>query len=981
VGLVAFNSINAHQASGLLSSDQDPPDPTTASQTFVTNLLKEIATNQAAKAERSFDLQFAFVRGNYYQVLHWLRTGRINAAVLSPFSYYVAREDEKDWPTLASQPVLEFPTAGFKAGEDGGAPYFRAIENGTAVKDPYERFNWCTHRDDDSCTFDFVNHLSTTGFIYPLMQAYEQPNAPSFSDILRHTQFALWHANGLAAPNTLPSIRPSAGCDPRTRRATPSHRRGRVTFQFTYAGNLAAKTASERAAWTRLLPDHNEFPHDVLVLNCKSAPTLLSGGRCNDISTILKSYVSNHPTKIAKPGTTPVGYLRAKTIANDDSLGQMAIEFKALSRRPDFAPYWQRWYERENYEFSVAEVVDVLLDDQLIAGHQNASIVLPGGGVRGAYQAGILDALYDGFVRNVNSRDDSPGVTGPRRLQIDSIVGTSGGALMGYLAARRAGPDDCVGLSDRWERGGTVVIQPSQVFPMFSVLRVLSGLLALTLLGGGAAMSSRRVAAAEGAPMFLTISFAALVVIAPALIWRLALVDVEYRPRWEAVCFTILIIALHAAHTMLKKDERNAPIGTAGSTGKAIATVAGILSVVLGLTVILDPAPLAAGHHVSGGPMSAALAVAFGALAVFCVAWLRGVDFDRKIVRAYGGGYLVLLVYGLLMVIQMLIWTKVIHRATILEMTTDYWIAVSVSSAIGTLLLVIVRVFSSQIDDGLQFWVYPLGSRPFPYTPILTLLIGGLLAVAGWTACVAPSLYDGERGVQTFHEQAESAGPALTRFFAAMTTLGTPTSMARQFPPGDYYAYAAEEDPGSSFPADGMQADLATMDRFLGFDRLSFDEAVSASGSPFPIYPGVLLKHRKGNGIFIDGGFTHLIPVEGAVLVGAKQVLVVANVARREASATGRGLWSLLLSDTVRTFDFLFDRSQMTDTNISHDVLVATIAPTWTEDNPSLMDFRPQKIHWLLSHARDDVENQRPARVSSWGEPHPFGAPSRLGSL
>ena len=63
------------------------------------------------------------------------------------------------------------------------------------------------------------------------------------------------------------------------------------------------------------------------------------------------------------------------------------------------------------------------------------ALVLPGGGVKAAYQATLIERLYrEGLLRSAraDARADERG--GP--LDVDYVVGTSGGALLGFFAAR-----------------------------------------------------------------------------------------------------------------------------------------------------------------------------------------------------------------------------------------------------------------------------------------------------------------------------------------------------------------------------------------------------------------------------------------------------------------------------------------------------------------------------------------------------------------
>lgn len=314
------------------------------------------------------------------------------------------------------------------------------------------------------------------------------------------------------------------------------------------------------------------------------------------------------------------------------------------------------------------------------------------------------------------------------------------------------------------------------------------------------------------------------------------------------------------------------------------------------------------------------------------------------------------------------------HRATTVELTTEYWLWLGIATTVMSLAIMAVHEMPS-VQKALAFWFRVTQSKPFFYTPMVTLMVSGFVALASWVAFVAPALYDGGKGATQFSSQASPMTRLATaRFVAALTTLGTPLSGRyknfKRFDAGDYYAAVRDRT-------------LPTFPRLLVYEPTDngfneFLNAVNASGSPFPIYPGRTLAHGNEAGIFIDGGYTHLVPVEGAVKLGAKQVLIVANKPYDERVAAEESNWSLLLSDLPRTAGFLFDRAQVVDHLSQKDVMVATIAPTSEDAAPFLMDFRQGTIAGLVTKAREDVK-LRPGRVASWGQPTVFLMPPTHG--
>jgi len=107
---------------------------------------------------------------------------------------------------------------------------------------------------------------------------------------------------------------------------------------------------------------------------------------------------------------------------------------------------------------------------RLLAVHQGTgmdrlALMLPGGGVKAAYQSRLVDALYGHhlLINRLAAGDEAPSASravraangvgpGGEGLPVDYVIGTSGGALLGFFVAR-LGPDGPWNLSDvLWKR-------------------------------------------------------------------------------------------------------------------------------------------------------------------------------------------------------------------------------------------------------------------------------------------------------------------------------------------------------------------------------------------------------------------------------------------------------------------------------------------------------------------------------------------------
>jgi predicted acylesterase/phospholipase RssA len=935
IGLVVFNK-----------------DPQSKKQVAAPKTNEEIVTEYLDKVSATAEkgsgpgIHFDIVRGNYYQVLHWMRSGVIDGAVLSPFSYELLQDDMarlRPTPDKQSFGVVTFPTAGRRSAEDGNEPLFSAYTDGQVEEDAEAALQRCMNP-KAKCEFQFVSHLSTTGFFYPAFRlTFLEPHSLTVDQLLQRAKFVLWH-----------------GTDERLPAGT--------VLRFSYASSKYKKSE-----WHPLLPKQASFAPDVLTINCTRLHE-----RCNDVIGILRSTAAKavpplDPALTASRYTEPVVFRK-------EQFDVMADQMKKLRDGPFTQNNkWDEWYVRENYEFTTGEIVDLLRNDQFLNHRRQASLVLPGGGVRGAYQAAMLDHLYNKSLRNVFN--DKPRPKEEDRFLVSSIIGTSGGALVGYLAAHRE-PANESSLTDHWiGKNGEVRITPSQIFPWLSPLRFLSLLIALTIFGTFAAMttpanatrcrqcgahrsaySCQSCGASQGAPMELTVAFALILLAAPALIWRLSLLNEHFRPFDAGYMYAGLIVALHAIHSTIEEGVTKPRKRLIIVSAAAVGIVASMLLAAFAMDLFASESDGTG----DGSPYLALISIVLATAMSLLLAMAGGAVFNRRRALGYAKAWSAVAAFS---VIAATVVAIVFHygMATSLELTLQYWACIGAAAIIGTAAMLLLRLVVPWFRDGIYFWVEPLGARPFPYTRLLTFILGGFIGITGWIIFVAPALYSGDSGADTFRKDATKVGPATTQFAAAMTAPGTPLRRGGSgIAAGDYYALES-----------GSPMSMKDPDRFLDYEHDKFFSAVSASGSPFPIYPGRVLEHNtRGKAEFIDGGFAHLVPVEGAVLLGAKQVLIVANAALRDGAQvpSDNRIVSLLLSDAMRTFNLLFERSQMVDVRVERDVLVAMIAPTWKGNDPFLMDFRPDKIRGLVKTAHDDALHGRPGHVLSWGEPEPYDA-------
>lgn len=262
------------------------------------------------------------------------------------------------------------------------------------------------------------------------------------------------------------------------------------------------------------------------------------------------------------------------------------------------------------FAFTVGESLDLIEHDQWISGRSQLALVLPGGGVKAAYQSRILDELYSrGHLRNAEVVDDPAPDRGP--LAVESVVGTSGGALLGYFVARlgESGPwqlSDVLWRPGDPDGGSRRYLTSSEVFGWTDLPRYVSLLLILlvfSLVLGFYTLSSRGFLAPERLPgerpaprpstrprLFLVL--AGVLGLTPLLVrWVTGPVAQEHVPEFEGLLYAVLVVlAMFADQCLVWTEEEAAPPGARRPwVPPGLLVAAGL--VLAGLPVLLRPIP------------------------------------------------------------------------------------------------------------------------------------------------------------------------------------------------------------------------------------------------------------------------------------------------------------------------------------------------------------------------------------------------------
>lgn len=988
IGIIPFDDPT------LPSGGADPSNPQRSKDQYLQDYFTRLQS-LTEKRGSPFELEIVLVRGNYYQILQWMRDGLLDGAVVSPLSAYLLTHDQ----TLATFPVVEFRRDDPPQIDRDHSPAFVLAEiNGTSQPEPNTLLKKCfdsmlesigdqSRRQD--CELRLVNHVSTTGFLYPMLRAveYTRSEGLTFEEqrlfwkrLLAWSRFSLWHGTNERKP---------AGI---TRLSFSYHRREPLDEPL-------------------LLANSPSVLNDVLLLSVKRAAPAAALATNNDRLAAIESERSGRRLARIISGPATLWVDSAANVLPVNDSGYIGVGQWDESKRKQFADriegafrpgqqstaaaltpiqqLFSDWYDRGAYTFTVDELVELLVNDQVLRRNRCAAIVLPGGGVRATYQAVILDYLYGRKLENrpspIAKCAEAPAFDhAGRRLQVAAVAGTSGGALLGALVTHRT-TDKGWPLRNVWVEEGKIKTSPSKVFPLFGVFRWLSILVALIVFAVTAAahLPANSKPPAE-LPVWYTVLFTLVIVVAPFVIWRNSLSNQAYFPSWAGLGFLVVVVIAHFFHSVsLPGDGKSKRYFFDG----LVIIIVGLLEGAAFVALVTRSASVNGDLSLLSKTLRASaetelwiltpLPILAVTLGIVITAMSQGIRPDPVRVRQYGWS-LIAVMPLLALAFLFFLCGLLAGVVTELEMTTEYWIWVFCSALFASKFAIQIAQMNPargkpRLLDGLRFLVTPSGSVPFPYTPTVTLIAWGALSIGTYLVFIAPALYSGAHGRQTFERtmfettRGSTTGMSkdeLAPLIVSITALGSDVRGDRT-EPGDYYAYLERW-------KDHIDPDAGS--RVLSMTGRQFPDAVFASGSPFPIYPAAIVPIRSRDGLFVDGGYAHRVPIDAALATGASQILVVENVAYHDGAPPDSGSRVGPLTQNVpKAFNYLFDRSQTIDVQRSKSALVGAIYPDWSGEDPFLMDFREQIVNRLQAEALHDLDRDRVGRILSWGLPDVTG--------
>ena len=579
-------------------------------------------------------LQVNVAFGSDYQILDWLDRGRVEVGVVSTLALHLLQRDGIDLvpvPTPSPSPAdsetrppwLEESAALFRSSDITGAATGVARERryGEASRRDFEQLleeSWRAalsedgepgaHRVPESgLRLVLPSHLSTVGFLVPIGEA-ERWLRPRLDD-------------HLAAKSRRPAEREGERLDDRfwealfarscfhfgdTRGAEgavcPLPNGRRVPVPATEVEVVAVPPGSHAEATVPAATAYDSQPvayRDHLVIRRSALESIF---RPPSLEEAVAARLPRLPAHLGRL------FGRAAGLAGGDATPAAKVP-------PSFRSHLQPepYYDTRTFAFGIAETTHLLRLHQRTSGRPQLALVLPGGGVKAAYQSKLLDHLY-GTGQLVNYRLRSGESAADGRLGVVYVIGTSGGALIGYFVAR-LGPQGPYDLSEiLWDKDPELgpahrdLVDSSDIFPfsdlpryasLVTIVLVLFGCLALASMRHNGWLSPDRqdAGAADGEPpaesplprsprYALLVPLALVVATTPMLVrWVNGEASLEQVPEFEGFFFAVLLVLAMFA------DQCVVHAGSGHRTpGQPETWVSPTFLVVVGLTLLALPA-------------------------------------------------------------------------------------------------------------------------------------------------------------------------------------------------------------------------------------------------------------------------------------------------------------------------------------------------------------------------------------------------------
>ena len=504
-------------------------------------------------------LQVNITVASDYEILDWLSQGVLHAAVIPDMTLYLLQRDGMKLRKVAVEghalgslllpDLAGWPVSGqVMNGEWMQRPSLRAdleafrqeVWNAPEDKDKEAMKNW-----QPKYRIVLASHLSTLGFLDPVRETSdwlerrleeiedekerEDRRERFWTAFLRQTRFAI-------------------GCDSmETCWQPPKSEKKSHPVEILYLGESVLRRDEEARAKPRR-GNYNYREH--LVMLATTAEEIFSRpGSDGDVPF-------SEPVRLVELERL---FASREKIPSGQETRPLRPFHSILEAEPLFGV--------RTFSFTADEVIRLLRQDQTISNREALALVLPGGGVKAAYQSRIVDELYQHkYLENSQVK------SAPESLKVQYVIGTSGGALLGFFVSQLSekGPFNLTEILWKRDAKRGLYLRSTDVFGWTDLLRYLSvvasflvfcALLALASIPERAPLNPANKTGSTAWRVRLTFAVLPLLLAAPLLVrmsnQRSASAK-EQIPEFEGLIYAILAMVVMFADQclVLHKEPR-----------------------------------------------------------------------------------------------------------------------------------------------------------------------------------------------------------------------------------------------------------------------------------------------------------------------------------------------------------------------------------------------------------------------------------------
>ncbi len=927
--------------------------------------------------------------GNHYQLLDWLENGRIDGAIVSPLVLKLLHSSDRQ---VFDQHFVAAQYDAFAQRELHKYHVAVAVRhNGITQSDPlsnYQAFLNSLLEEDQaaSARLSIDSHLSPAmGVFLRSTSKWLESRALSDEELER-----FWRQ--LLARLSFSLSQPTAHAD--------------TTYVLHTVDNCDAGMLT-------CLTKHRL--QDFLVLRRQAVPQFLYQGLqvSPDATTIANAYAAVAVDELSGTAADLAMPTALSTfIANNYTAHRVGAQV------------------RRYFRFTIPEIMAVLHEDKTEGTPEDVALVLTGGGVKAAYQTGLVDHLYgEHYLINQSTRPPEVSAGKRQALPVKYVIGTSGGALLGLFVATidRSGDPEFAELLWTDEHTGKFITF-TDAFPFMDMLRWLSFLVSVIVFSVIAMILYRRESvqlhlglmpkaqANSGVPVtdeagrFVRFSLPWIVFLAVTPI-LLRYVNgealAEHIPELQGVFY--FLWALVAVYTDNHIIRTNTPHEKHRSLPPRVWAM---LALGIALTLV------ALGRRwmaVSESPWTwldeslswkITVTTFIFCLGISLIVWflqhwyLHGSKYFRRLTRAEGDVSFSFMVLVLVPVTSLL-GIYVLYRldlVSMLELTGSFWAGLVTIAAVVSLLIVSAgmtkwpRPITDWLVPRLRFLMSPHPTRwELHMNRHTRMIIMFGIAWGWWNLIVAPGMYGNDNPQEymnrifdhvVLQKDRTPNGPGnpsgqpvklQTYFVAPATSLDTQSER--------YFLFSPDTSDGTD--ADNNidyrhQIEIASDPRWTQFSpaeqsKQMLTQIAFASGSPFPVFPAHRIDIGGAREWLVDGGYAHNTPIEAAKALGAGRLLVIYSTPLDLSGPGARGFFDKVFGTMARNLPrlipYLYERSQIEDILSAEELLVAALSPTGGNERwPMLTDFRQSVVERMFKEAKDDLP-RRIGTFQNWGLP------------